>query len=194
MNYLSHLFLAEDTDESKIGNLLGDFVKGRLNDDFSPEIIKGIKTHRKIDFFTDSHDTIKETKRLISPERRKYSGVLVDIFFDHFLTVQWERYSDKDFDLFIVDTYKILLKYQDIYPLKGKALIPRIVQKDWLRKYGDFDGLSLVFERMSERVKRKNPLKGSEQELRDNYSEIEKNFNIFFPEIIKFVEEIRDEL
>jgi len=194
MNYLSHLFLAEDTEESKIGNLLGDFVKGRLNDDFSPEITKGIKTHRKIDLFTDSNETVRQTKKLISPERRKYSGVLIDIFFDHFLTLQWQIYSDKDFDLFVEDTYKILLKYQDIYPFKGKALIPRIVQKDWLRKYGDFDGLSLVFERMSERVKRENPLRGSEQELRDNYSEIEKNFIIFFPELISFVNDIRNEL
>ncbi len=62
MNYLSHLFLAEDTEESKIGNLLGDFVKGWLNDDFTPEIIKGIKTHRKVDSFTDSHGIVKRTK------------------------------------------------------------------------------------------------------------------------------------
>ena len=92
MNYLSHLFLAEDTEESRIGNLLGDFVKGRLDDSFSPEIIKGIKTHRKVDSFTDSHYIIKQTKKLISPGRRKYSGVLVDIFFDHFLTNQWGKY------------------------------------------------------------------------------------------------------
>lgn len=194
MNYLSHLFLAEDTEESKIGNLLGDFVKGRLNDDFSPEILKGIKTHRKVDFFTDGHALVKKTKKLISPGRSKYSGVLVDIFFDHFLTLKWNDYSDSDFDVFIEDTYKTLLKYQHIYPLKGKALIPRIVQKDWLRKYGDFEGLSLVFERMSVRVKRENPLAGSEDELRENYYEIEENFNIFFPEVIAYVEKIRDEL
>lgn len=194
MNYLSHLFLADDSEESKIGNLLGDFVKGKLIDEYSPEITRGIKIHRKIDFFTDTNETVKKTKKLISPERRKYSGVIVDIFFDHFLTQKWDSYSDKDFDLFIEDTYKILLKYLDIYPPNAKVLIPRIVQKDWLRKYGDFDGLSLVFDRMSQRVKRENPLKGSEQELRDNYSEIEKNFNIFLPEVVKFVEEINYEL
>ncbi len=191
MNYLSHLFLAEDSEESKIGNLLGDFVKGRLDDSYSPEIIKGITTHRKVDSFTDSHEIVRKTKKLISPGRNKYSGVLVDIFFDHFLTLKWDNYSDTDFNSFIEDTYKILLKYQDIYPLKGKALIPRIVQKDWLRKYGDYEGLSLVFDRMSQRVKRENPLKGSEVELRENYSEIEDNFNIFFPEVIRYVEEIR---
>ncbi len=194
MNYLSHLFLAEDTEESKIGNLLGDFVKGRLNDDYNPGIIKGIKTHRMVDSFTDSNKVIRQTKKLISPGRGRYAGVLVDIFFDHFLTLKWNDYSDTDFNFFIDNTYQILLKYQDIYPLKAKKLIPRIVQKDWLRKYGDFDGLTLVFEKMSLRVKRENPLKGSEEELRENYSEIEENFNVFFPELIKYVEEIRPQI
>jgi len=194
MNYLTHLFLAEDTEESVIGNLLGDFVKGRLNDSYSPEIIKGIRTHRRVDYFTDTHEIVKKTKKLISDERSKYSGVLVDIFFDYFLTLNWDKFSDTDFDTFIEKSYKILLKYQDIYPKKGKILIPRIVQKDWLRKYGDYEGLSLVFDRLSERVKRDNPLRGSESELRGNYSEMEESFNLFFPELIRYVDEIRDEL
>jgi len=194
MNYLTHLFLAEDTEESIIGNLLGDFVKGRLNDSYSPEIIKGIRTHRRVDYFTDTHEIVKKTKKLISDERSKYSGVLVDIFFDHFLTLNWDKFSDTDFDIFIEKSYEIILKFQDIYPQKGKILIPRIVQMDWLRKYGDYEGLSLVFDRMYERVKRENPLRGSESELRDNYSEMEENFNLFFPDLIRYVNEIRNEL
>ena len=194
MNYLSHLFLAESSEESIIGNLLGDFVKGRLMDNYSPEIIRGIKTHRKIDFYTDKHPVVKETRKLISNERRKYSGVLVDIFFDHFLSVYWDSYSDSDFDEFIEKSYEILLKYRDIYPEKGKILIPRIVEKDWLRKYKSLDGLKLVFEKMSLRISRENPLPGSEQELIDNYTDMESNFKKFFPDLIKFVEEIREGL
>ena len=87
-----------------------------------------------------------------------------------------------------------MLKYRDIYPETGKILIPRIVEKDWLRKYRSFDGLKLVFERMTLRVKRQNPLVGSEAELLENYSAIEKNFELFFPDLIKYVEEIRPEL
>ena len=194
MNYLSHLFLAESSEESIIGNLLGDFVKGRLMDNYSPEIIRGVKTHRKIDFYTDKHPVVKETRKLISNERRKYSGVLVDIFFDHFLSVYWDSYSDSDFDEFIEKSYEILLKYRDIYPEKGKILIPRIVEKDWLRKYKSLDGLKLVFEKMSLRISRENPLPGSEQELIDNYTDMESNFKKFFPDLIKFVEEIREGL
>ena len=85
------------------------------------------------------------------------------------------------------------MKYSDIYPENCKVLIPRIAEKDWLRQYKSFEGLKLVFERMSLRVKRQNPLAGSEVELRKNYSEIEDNFNIFFPELIKYAEELRAE-
>ena len=193
MNYLTHLFLAEDTEESIIGNLLGDFVKGRLGDNYPPGILKGIRTHRKIDFYTDTHPVVKETRKIISDERKRYSGVLIDIFFDHYLSVYWSSYSDTDFEQFIDKAYEIILKYSDIYPENGKILIPRIVEKDWLRQYKSFEGLRLVFERMSLRVKRQNPLAGSEAELRSNYSEIENNFNMFFPELIKYAKELREE-
>jgi len=194
MNYLSHLFLAEKTEESMIGNLLGDFVKGKLHDNYPEEIIRGIKTHRKVDSYTDKHPLVKLTRKLVSEKRRRYSGVLTDIFFDHFLSIHWSSYSDTDFDEFIENAYKVILKYSDIYPEDGKLLITKIVEKDWLRKYKSTDGLKLVFEKMSLRVKRENPLSGSEEELIENYSEIEKNFREFFPELVSYVKKLRDEL
>ena len=194
MNFLSHLYLAEDSEESMIGNLLGDFVKGRLGDNYPNEILKGIKTHRKVDFYTETHQVVKEARNLISPDRRRYAGVLVDIFFDHFLTVHWDNYSDIKIDDFINKAYDVMLKYREIYPENGKVFIPRIVEMDWLRQYESFDGLKLVFERMSHRVKRENPLSGSEVELMSNYSTLGEKFDIFFPELIKYVEEIRLEL
>jgi acyl carrier protein phosphodiesterase len=35
MNYLAHLFLAEENDDAKLGALLGDFVKGTIIDRYS---------------------------------------------------------------------------------------------------------------------------------------------------------------
>ena len=194
MNYLSHLFLSENSEESIVGNLLGDFVKGALTDNYPAGILKGIRTHRKVDFYTDKHPVVKETRRLISDERKRYSGVLIDIFFDHFLSIHWNNYSDTDYEDFIEGAYEVLLKYRDIYPEKGKILIPGIVEKDWLRKYKSLEGLKLVFEKMSMRVKKQNPLPGSEEELIGNYSAMEENFKIFFPELMKYVEEIRQGL
>ena len=94
MNYLAHLYLAEDSDESLLGNLLGDFVKGRLEEQYSPEIIKGIKTHRKVDAYTDFNQNFLACKKLLRPDRRRFAGIIVDMSFDHFLAKNWADYSD----------------------------------------------------------------------------------------------------
>jgi glyoxylase-like metal-dependent hydrolase (beta-lactamase superfamily II) len=44
MNHLAHLFLAQETAESLIGNLAGDFVKGALGDRFPPAIAEPLVT------------------------------------------------------------------------------------------------------------------------------------------------------
>src|ERR1051325_10142199 len=93
MNYLAHLFLAEDDPESLLGNLLGDFVKGAKKDDYPDSIRRGIELHRKVDRFTDAHRVVRSSLSLISPARRRFAGVLVDIFYDHLLAKDWQIYS-----------------------------------------------------------------------------------------------------
>lgn len=191
MNYLAHLYLAEDSEESLVGNFLGDFVKGKLVNQYSSEILKGIKTHRKIDAYTDSHERVKRCKRLISPERKRYSGIIVDILFDHFLSKNWNSYSDIELDQFISNIYKVFERNQEIVPENVQKIIPRLIRNDWLSRYLYIDGLATVFEGMSKRVKRENPLLGAEEELLQNYEEFEENFKLFFPQVIEYVDNIR---
>jgi len=77
MNYLAHLFLAEENDDAKLGALLGDFVKGTILDKYSKEVEKEIQIHRKIDFYTDHHPIVKDAKKLFSVEKRKYGNILL---------------------------------------------------------------------------------------------------------------------
>ena len=191
MNYLAHLYLAEKTEESILGNFLGDFVKGRLNDQYSHEILKGIVTHRKIDAYTDSHERVKNCKNLISTKRRRWAGVITDILFDHYLSCNWSNYSEENLDEFIDYSYSVLLKNVDIVPDNAKKIIPSLIKNNWLEKYRTVDGISLVFDRMSKRVKVENTLKGSEEELVQNYDNLKENFEIFFPQLVDYVEEVR---
>ena len=108
MNYLAHIRLAGDDPECLIGNFLGDFVKGRLPEDcYAPGIRRGIVMHRKIDAWTDSHEITRKCTRLISPERRRWSRVIIDIFYDHLLAVNWEKYSDESLRDFLDRAYGI---------------------------------------------------------------------------------------
>ncbi len=94
MNYLAHFFLAENTPESLLGNLLGDFVKGSAVNLYPQEIIKGIYLHRKVDSYTDSHAIVRSSKSLVCSQRRRFAGVLIDVFYDHFLAKNWREYSE----------------------------------------------------------------------------------------------------
>lgn len=191
MNYLAHIRLAGDDPECMIGNFLGDFVKGRLPEDcYTPGIRRGIMMHRRIDAWTDSHEITRECARLISPERRRWGRVILDIFYDHLLAVNWESYSDESLRDFLDRAYGIILGAVDIFPERAAARIITIIEDGWIEKYRSVSGLSVVFEGMSRRVRRKNPLSGSERELVAHYDEMNGHFNRFFPEILEYAKHL----
>src|SRR5215467_12047486 len=108
MNFLAHLFLAEETAESLIGNLAGDFVEGRLGDRFPPAIAEGIRNHRAVDAFTDTHPSVAAFRRVLIPEHGHYARVIADIFFDHFLAVDFDRWSGEPLEAFLARVYALI--------------------------------------------------------------------------------------
>ena len=194
MNYLAHLYLAEDSDESLLGNLLGDFVKGRLGDQYSPEIIKGIKTHRKVDAYTDSHDNFLACKKLLRPDRRRFAGIIVDMSFDHFLAKNWSEYSDIELNQFTNRVYRVLLGRETTLPPKLRQRLPYMVQDDWLGSYKNIETIGLALNAISKRLSRfekAKPIKDGLDDIKANYEEFENNFKQFFPDLISFVNNYR---
>lgn len=194
MNYLVHLYLAGNSDELIVGNFIGDFVKGRLGDRYATQITKGIRLHRKIDSYTDSHPVISRSKKLVSRYRRRYAGIIIDICFDHFLAKNWNDYSSEKFDDFVARICSALRRYEYVMPPPARGLLPAIENDDWLGRYRYIDQLSLVFAGISKRLKRKNPLQGSEDELIINYSAFENNFRLFFPQLIDHSQDLKRKL
>ena len=195
MNYLAHLYLAEDSDESLLGNLLGDFVKGRLREQYSPEIIKGIKTHRRVDLYTDTHPNFLACKKLLRADRRRFAGIIVDMSFDHFLAKNWSEYSDIELNEFTNRVYKILLSREQTLPEKLRQRLPYMVQDDWLGSYRNIDTIGLALNAISKRLSRfekAKPIKDGLDDIKANYEEFEKNFREFFPDLISFVNDYRE--
>jgi len=194
MNYLAHLYLAEDSDESLIGNLLGDFVKGHLGNNYSSEIIKGIKTHRKVDAYTDSNEKFLACKKLLRPDRRRFAGIIIDLSFDHFLAKKWSTYSEVELSEFTNRVYSVLLSSEKILPQKLRDRLPYMVQNDWLGSYKNLDTIELALHAISKRLGRfekAKPIKDGLDDIKSNYEEFEQNFNEFFPELISFVDNYR---
>ena len=189
MNYLAHLYLAERSTDSLIGNLLGDFVKGRLRGQYDAAIMQGIALHRKIDVFTDAHALTRRSRNLISPGRRRFAGIIVDLGYDHFLARHWHRYADVELSSFVGEVYRTLEHRSSILPDNLQRLLPRMISEDWLGSYKNLSGIASALDRISMRFKRTNNLMGSVAEIEHHYEYLESHFLEFFPQAIRFAKQ-----
>jgi acyl carrier protein phosphodiesterase len=187
MNYLAHLYLAESEDpESLIGNLMGDFVKGRVSGLWTPGLRRGILRHRKIDAFTDGHAVVKTSKRRIRPELRRYAGVLVDVFYDHFLAKHWRRYSSTPLRNFSWSAYRILATHYDFLPASMQRSVSYMIANDLLMTYREITGIQRALLGIQGRLKRPGRLAEGVTDLRRNYAPLATDFAVFFPELIDY--------
>lgn len=187
MNYLAHLFCSEDTPDSLLGNCIADLVKGRMDSRIPSSVAEGIMHHRKTDQYTDAHTVFRSSRRLISDARRRYSGVIIDILYDHFLSTGWDRYSSVRLDAFVERTYGILSGQVGRLPGPMRLVVERLVREDWLRCYRTVEGIDRTFWRISLRLRRSNELQTAVEELENNYVELHGHFHCFFPDLISHV-------
>jgi acyl carrier protein phosphodiesterase len=108
MNFLAHLYLADRRPDALLGSLMGDFVKGPLQGRFPPELTRALSQHRKVDAFTDAHPMVRVSRARMPPARRRFAGIMVDVFYDHFLALHWEDYADQPLEAFAHEVYALL--------------------------------------------------------------------------------------
>ncbi len=188
MNYLAHLYLSGHDEEIIIGNFIGDYVKGKAYREYPEKIKKGIILHRHIDDYTDHHDIINKSKLHFTEKYHKYSGIIIDIFFDHFLTQHWSTFSKIPFDLFTEKLRTILTKYYDIYPKSVKYFFPWFIRLEWLEHYQSIEGVANVLLRMTKRTSLPHETKFAIRILKEKYDLINSDFLEYFPQIIYYVE------
>ena len=189
MNYLAHVFLSGDNEEILIGNFIGDYVKGREFKKYSESIKKGILLHRNIDSYTDKNKIVKKSKSLLNKKYGKYSGIIIDIFYDHFLTRDWHKFSDQSLTDYTENLHKILIKYSGILPEKVKLFLPSFIDNKWIRTYKSIKGIEIVLQRMSDKTTLPDETDFAICILKDYYGQIEDDFLNYFPGLIKFVSE-----
>lgn len=188
MNYLAHLFLAQPVIESRVGNLLGDFSKGVEITSLPVAIQLGVENHRFVDRFTDTHPEIQQLKTLISPQRRRFAGIMLDMLFDHFLILHWPRFSSLSFQHSCSDYYADLASGQSLMPLQMQRVTRRIIEQDWFLSYADLEGIGFALDRIAARIRFANEFADSIVEIKRHETEMEACFLRFFPELMTAVE------
>jgi len=186
VNYLAHLYLAGAPGAFRVGNLAGDFLRGRVeNSGLSPAMQAGVRLHRHIDSFSNRHTAVVRSRRRFSGDRRRVAGIIVDMAYDHLLCRHWSRFSDQPLGSFIDETYHELARHHDALPPRLARVAPRIRQQDWLGSYRDLAGIGLALDRMAMRLSRPETLAGAVADLRAAYDGLERDFLAFFPDAVK---------
>jgi acyl carrier protein phosphodiesterase len=194
MNFLAHLFLSGDNEEIITGNFIADHVKGKAFFGFSDGIRAGILFHREIDMFTDANPLFLESKQRLGGKYRKYAGVITDMFYDHFLAVDWDEYSSESIDRFTRRMYAIVMKRFLILPAKTQRILPFMAKDNWLKGYGTFEGLERALKGMDKRTPFESLMGEAVDDLRKDYSLYHQEFARFFNQMIQFAEQRRNQM
>lgn len=188
MNYLAHLHLGGNAPAQLLGSLYGDFVKGPLAGQWPADIEAAIRLHRRIDVFTDNHPLQMQARARFPEARRRYSGILLDVFFDHCLALNWQQFSDEPLAHFTARVYRILTDEPEL-PERLAYIAPRMAAQDWLGSYTDFAVLEQVIYGMQRRLSRPEGLAGSMRELEQLYEPLMDDFQLFYPQLQAYVAE-----
>ena len=186
MNFLAHAYLSGNNEEILFGNFVADAVKGNGWQNYPQDIQTGMRLHRLIDVYTDRHPVFKRSLGRIRGSFGKYSGIVVDIYYDHFLAKNWSDYSTTGLADYADHVYKILQDNYETLPERTKRMLPYLVSLNWLVGYANFSELNLVFYGMDGRTGLKSGMKKAVKVLKENYTDLKLDFVEFFPELITY--------
>ena len=187
MNYLVHFLLAGDDDELRLGNLLGDFVKGRVerfeHQGLTDRLRTGIQMHRAIDAFSDRHPAVRHSKEILSPEYGRLAGVIVDVFYDHVLARRWAEHHPRPLPEYTQDLYRTLRDNLHRMPSTVHPLIAAMTRGDWLRGYASQRGIEQALQGMAMRRPVAAGIGTAGRLLSDHFARFSADFDEFLPDL-----------
>ncbi len=186
MNFLAHIYLSFGDDEITLGNFIADSIRGNKYKHLPEKVQQGITLHRSIDTFTDVHPIVRQSTKRLHQNHSHYSGVIVDIFYDHFLAKNWDNYSDTPLDKYVDDFYDLLEENYELLPDGTKHMMPYMIADNWIYNYSKIEGISRVLSGMYRRTNKKSNMNFAILDLEAHYEQFENEFSSFFEELIAY--------
>ena len=188
MNFLAHLLLDSGSDDALLGSLMGYFVKGDTAGRFSAPVSDAILLHRKIDSFADAHMITRKSRNRISPLRRRFAGIIVDVCYDHFLSRHWRHFGTTDLKPFVDRVYAVLIKNRSLLPERLRRILLIMISQNLLGSYIHLEKVGDALDRIAGRLSRGGQFLRAITEIEANYDALEIDFLAFFPDLTVFVE------
>lgn len=165
---------------------MADGIKGSNYKKYSIPIQKGIILHRAIDTFTDAHPIVRQSTKRLHPKYHHYSGIIVDILYDHFLAKNWSMYCEIPLAKYATNFYALLKKNQEKLTPPIQKMMPYMIADNWLLSYAEIEGIATVLRNMDRRTKQKSGMKNAVADLETHYTAFEAEFTLFFNDLQRF--------
>lgn len=197
MNILAHGYLSNKDEGLLIGNFIADFVKGdpaAARHGLAPPEIAGIRLHRSIDLFTDTHPAVEAVRELLRPRCHKYAGVAVDMFFDHFLAVNFQALTGEHLTDFVADFYQTIRLNIDRLPTEAARMAGYMIRQDWLIHYQTTAGIDRSLQGLAQRTLFRSGLDTVIEDFARYYEPISNHFAYFWPALVAHGQQVRASL
>lgn len=191
MNHLAHVLLAGPDPDCRLGGMLGDFVRGAIDPALANGVGHGIALHRAIDTYTDTHAAIVDARALFEPPYRRYAGILIDIWFDHLLARDFDRWSAVPLQSFSDDLLALLDDRSPELPPALQRFSRYLHARDLPAAYAGREMIGEVLAGVGSRLTRSNPLAQGMVEISRLEAELAQVYAVFFPQLVGFAERWR---
>ena len=187
MNYLVHLYLAGADPELQLGGLMGDFVKGPIPADYPEKLALGLRLHRRIDSLAQNSPYTRQSRQRLDPKFGHGRGIIVDIFYDHFLAVNWSDYSTESLASYAEKVYRLLQEQHAQLPAGLQQVALRMIKHNWLVSYQYRAVVGKALQSISRRLSRPLPLGEGIEDLAAHEVLFRHYFEGFMREATDFV-------
>lgn len=187
MNFLAHLYLSLHSKPVMVGNFIADTVRGSHLELYPQDIQLGIKVHRSIDTFTDSHPLVLQTRELLYSDFGKYAGVVQDVFYDHFLAINWSLYTNEALNHFVNEAYTVLESNREWMNTRALRTLTYMHAQDWLNNYAKPEGIDRSLKGLAYRAKFDSHMENAMPAFRHHFDAMNSHFKTFFPELETFI-------
>lgn len=186
MNFLAHAYLSFDNDQILVGNMMGDFVKGRQKEAYPADVRRGIELHRAIDSYTDAHPVTAVARTIFRPVAGLYAGAFLDVSFDYFLANDEKIKAAVEWKSFAVNSYTVLMANESYLPKGFAKILPNMVKYDWLYNYRSLPSVEKSFNSVSRRAKYLPDNLDVQPVFLAAMPELQLYYEKFFPELEQF--------
>ena len=189
MNYLVHLYLAGEDVELQLGGMMGDFVKGPIPADVPEKLALGLHLHRRIDSLAQTSPHTRQSRQRLQPKFGHGRGIIIDIFYDHFLAANWADHASEPLESYAAGVYRLLQENHQQLPPGLQQVAPRMIEYNWLVSYQHRAVVGKALQRIAQRLSRPLPLGEGVDDLSAHEASFRQDFKGFMAEAADFVKQ-----